>query len=153
MRFQKSIFLLISWIFILLLMGYLLGLLTQASIPNWYVFLNKSPFTPPNFLFGIAWTILYICIAVSGWLIWHKQLTNLKHLFVLQLILNWVWTPLFFTYHFTGLSFLCIAFICALVGLLLYKAYFFKPVFWLLLPYFLWLLFASHLNFYVWQYN
>jgi len=153
MRLQKPIFLLITWIFTLLLMGYLLGLLTKMSIPTWYVFLNKSPFTPPNFLFGIAWTILYICIAVSGWLIWHKQLTNLKHLFVLQLILNWVWTPLFFTYHLTGLSFICIAFICFLVSFLLYKAYFFKPVFWLLLPYFLWLLFAYHLNFYVWLYN
>lgn len=155
---NKSYLSLIIWIASLILIGSSIGLLTKSSVDTWYITLNRSPLTPPNYLFGIAWSILYGMIATSGWLIWRSKpfasLHLIKILYVLQLLLNWSWTPLFFTYHLTGLALICLSLIIILVALLIMKSY--KEIniaALLLIPYLLWLLFAAHLNFYIWQYN
>ena len=100
--------LLIIWIVALIAIGGVIGSLTKPEISTWYSTLNRSPVTPPNYVFPIAWTILYGIIGASGWLIWREQqlpkLTAIKTLYVAQLILNWSWTPLFFSYHLTGIS-------------------------------------------------
>jgi translocator protein len=155
---NKSYVSLIIWIVSLMLIGSSIGVLTKSSVDTWYMTLNRSPLTPPNYLFGIAWSILYGMIATSGWLIWRSnpftRLNLIKILYVIQLVLNWSWTPLFFSYHLTGLALICLSLIIILVALLIIQSY--KKINMaalLLVPYLLWLLFAGHLNFYIWQYN
>ena len=150
--------LLIAWILALEGIGYSFGLLTKHSVDSWYVDLALSPLTPPNYLFGIAWSILYIMMAVSGWLLWQadelKQSQAIKCTYITQLALNWSWTPIFFYYQMTGAALICITLLIFFVGYLIvitYKAS--KASSLLLIPYFIWLMFASHLNFYIWMYN
>ena len=149
---------LIIWILTLMLIGSVIGSLTESSVDTWYKTLTRSPMTPPNYVFGIAWSILYAMIAVSGWLIWEaKPCTDIKlikRVYILQLILNWIWTPLFFIYHLTGISLFCLTIIIILVIVLIFKGYQnLSTISLLLIPYLLWLLFASYLNFYIWQHN
>ena len=149
---------LIIWIAALELIGSAFGNLNNGSITTWYAGLVRSPLTPPGYLFGIAWTILYAMIAISGWMIWQARETNnttsIKKLYIAQLILNWSWTPLFFYYQLTGVALICMSMIIVLVTALIVKSYkSLKVASILLIPYLLWLLFASHLNFYIWMFN
>lgn len=149
---------LLIWIGSLIVIGSCLGILTKSGVDSWYITLDRSPLTPPNYIFGIAWTILYAMIATSGWIIWRSnqfaELNSIKNLYIFQLILNWSWTPLFFTYHLKGISLLCLSAIIALVALIIFKSYKkIRNAGLILIPYLLWLLFAAHLNFYIWQYN
>ena len=155
---NKSYIKLIIWILTLMLVGSIIGALTKSSIDTWYQTLNRAPLTPPDYVFGIAWSILYAMIAVSGWLIWKTKpcmdLKLIKRLYVSQLILNWSWTPLFFSYHFTGIALICLSIIVLLVARLIFETY--KKITataLLLIPYLLWLLFASYLNFYIWRHH
>jgi translocator protein len=155
---NKIYFSLLLWIVALILIGSIIGSLTKPEINNWYSTLNRSPLTPANYVFPVAWTILYGAIGASGWLIWHtksfSKLFLIKTLYVIQLILNWSWTPLFFHYHLTGLSLLILGSMDILVGILIWLAYpKIRTASALMIPYFLWILFATHLNFYIWQYN
>lgn len=154
----KQYFSAIIWIASLILIGSIIGSSTKYSVGTWYAQLQRSPLSPPNYVFGIAWTILYTMIAISGWIIWKqeglKNLPNIKTLYIIQLILNWSWTPLFFTYQMIGAAFLCICLIIALVATIIFKSYTnLKIVSIFLTPYLLWLIFASHLNLYIWLYN
>ncbi|CAG9326658.1 unnamed protein product [Blepharisma stoltei] len=146
------------WIAVLILVGSVSGALTRSQIKNWYTTLNRSPLTPPNIVFPIAWTTLYTMIAICGWMIWKAPLFPkiklIKELYVLQLILNWSWTPLFFSFHLTGCSLLVIVIMDVAVSLIIYLAYQnLRKVSYLMTPYLLWILFATYLNFYIWQHN
>ena len=130
----------------------------KYNATTWYLTLNRSQLTPPNYIFSIVWSFLYCLLAISGWLIWQSKpfvnLPLLKKLFIAQLILNWSWTPLFFTYHLIDLALICLALIVILVVILIIKSYKNLIAVSLMLgPYLLWLLLASYLNFYIWQYN
>ena len=70
---NKGYIKLIIWIISLILIGSVLGNLTKSSVDTWYQALNRSPLTPPDYIFGVAWSILYAMIAVSGWLIWEEK--------------------------------------------------------------------------------
>jgi len=149
---------LIIWIVALIAIGGVIGSLTKPEISTWYSTLNRSTLTPPNYVFPIAWTILYGIIGVCGWLIWRAssfpKLSIIKTLYVAQLILNWSWTPLFFHYHLTGLSLVVLVAMDVLVCALICIAYQrMRAVSLLMIPYLSWILFASYLNFYIWQYN
>lgn len=155
---NKSYLFLILWITALLTIGSLMGALTKSEISTWYSALDRSPLTPPNYVFPIAWTILYAIIAICGWIIWQAtSMTGLrltKFLYAMQLILNFSWTPLFFRYHLHGLSLIVLIakdIIAALIIYLTYKK--FRSVSLLMFPYLLWILFATYLNFYIWQHN
>lgn len=157
-KVYKSYLSLIVWIAALILIGSSIGLLTKSEINTWYSTLNRSQLTPPNYLFPIAWTSLYTLIAICGWLIWRAssfpKLRLIKILYVSQLILNWSWTPLFFHYHLTGLSLVVLGTMDILVGAVIWLSYArIRTVSFLMIPYLLWILFASYLNFYIWQYN
>lgn len=149
---------LIIWVMVLITIGGGIGSLTKAEISTWYIVLNRSNLTPPNYVFPIAWTILYGIIGACGWLIWDKALlptpSLLKALYLTQLMLNWSWTPLFFHYHLTGLAMIVLGtmdiLVCALIGVASRKI---KMVALLMLPYLAWIVFATYLNFYIWQYN
>lgn len=142
----------------LIAIGGLIGSLTKPEISTWYSTLNRAPLTPPNYVFPVVWTILYGMIGACGSLIWYKpsfqNLSVIKTLYIIQLILNWSWTPLFFCYHLTGFSLIVLGAMDILVGMIIWLAYpKVKSVSLLMVPYLLWILFASYLNFYIWWYN
>lgn len=146
------------WVILLIAISSLIGSLTKPEISTWYATLNRSALTPPNYVFPVTWTILYTIIAICGWLIWlqpsSEQTKFVKILYVIQLILNWIWSPLFFNYHLTGVSLLVVSLMDILVGMLIWLAYpKIRSVSLLMTPYLLWILFASYLNFYIWWYN
>jgi tryptophan-rich sensory protein len=134
------------------LAGILGAVFTRSAIPSWYAALKKPGFTPPNWLFGPAWITLYLLMAVAAYLVWQKGLRQpgvsaALAAFVLQLLLNAAWSPVFFGLR----SALAGAVIIVLLWLaiLLSMALFFKvsrPAAWLLLPYLLWVTYASALN-------
>jgi len=123
-----------------------------ASSMDWYQTLNKPFFNPPNWIFAPVWTVLYLLMGISAFLIWQKGLENKQVrvaliIFLVQLVLNVVWTPLFF-----GLKMQLIAFIDILLlwdVILLTIIHFHKlsrPAAMLLIPYLLWVSFAVILN-------
>ena len=149
---------LILWMTTVILIGSMIGSFTKPQISTWYSTLHRSPLTPPNYIFPIAWTILYGTIGACGSILWRTgsfpQLRIIKILYVIQLMLNWSWTPIFFSYHMTGLSLLVICSMDILVGMLIWLAYpKIKSFSLLMVPYVLWILFASYLNLYIWLHN
>lgn len=155
---NKNYISLIIWISVLLFIGSLMGSLTKAEITSWYSILERSPLSPPNSVFPVAWTILYTMIAICGWIIWRvrsfSELRLIKILYLIQLILNWSWTPLFFFYHLTGFSLVVLLVMDILVAMIIYLGYArIRLASILMTPYLLWILFATHLNFYIWLYN
>lgn len=148
----------IGWILIFELIGYFLGLITQVNDGIWYQTLNKSTLTPPAIIFPIAWSILYPMIAVSGWLLWehraHPKAKIALTFYSAQMILNWSWSPIFFNYHLITISVFCILLITflTLTTILLTRNHF-KISSILLIPYFVWLMFASYLNCAIWALN
>lgn len=155
---NKNYFSLIIWIVLLMAVGFIIGSLTKPEISAWYSHLNRSSLTPPNAVFPVAWTILYTIIGICGWLIWREpsfpKLKMIKILYMTQLILNWSWTPLFFHVHLTGFALLILLCMDILVSMLIGLAYSkIRAVSLLMMPYLLWILFATYLNFYIWQFN
>ncbi|QGP57164.1 TspO/MBR family protein (plasmid) [Piscirickettsia salmonis] len=149
---------LLIWIFVLQVVGFLMSQITKLNVDTWYQALQKSPLTPPNYVFGIAWTILYAMIAINGWLIWNQKksetLTIIKKSFIIQLILNWAWTPLFFYCHFVLSSFVCLVFISIFTLHIIIKSISIKTLISaLFVPYLIWLVFATYLNYQIWLLN
>jgi tryptophan-rich sensory protein len=119
----------------------------QFEPGDWYAQLSKPVWTPPNWLFAPVWTILYLSLAVAGWQIHYGRSRTLKFLWVLQLILNGIWSWLFFGLHRTGLAFAdMIALIVCIAALLMVAYPSMRRVTWLLLPYFVWVSYAATLN-------
>ena len=143
------------WVCVLLAVSTFIGYVTRPAIGGWYSEIVRSDLTPPSYVFGIAWTILYCFIGAAGWLLWQQaNVTVLKTLFLVQIILNWLWSPLFFLMHLAGWSLIVIVLLIVLVGVLIYKGYSTSRFFVLLMaPYWLWLLFALYLNAYIYHYN
>lgn len=118
----------------------------------WYYSLNKSPITPPAEVFPIAWTILYVMIALSIFFYAKDGLRQEKVIplvvFSIQIILNLLWSPVFFDSHDIKLAFiiilLLIVFVLANI-ILFYRTS--RISAYLLIPYFIWLIFAAYLNF------
>jgi benzodiazapine receptor len=139
--------------------GFIGSLFTRTAISGWYSNLNKPFFTPPDWLFGPVWTGLYLLMAVSAFLIWQKGLANpavktALVLFLLQLILNLLWSPIFFGLKMPLLAFIEILLLCAAIILTILafaRISIFASV--LLLPYILWTCFAAVLNFSIWLLN
>ena len=126
--------------------------MAQGSIDTWYAQLQKPSITPPDWVFGPAWTILYLLMAISVFLVWEKGLDYPKvklaiSLFLIQLTLNAIWTPIFFGFHsiLLGLIDIVLLFIAILVTLLVFKSISI-PASILLVPYLLWVGYAAILN-------
>ncbi|MCW8443071.1 tryptophan-rich sensory protein [Fluoribacter gormanii] len=141
------------------LIGFLLGLLTQANIYSWYEGLHKSILTPPGWVFSVVWSILYAFLAIVGFTLWQNR--NKPHaktvlsLYLVQLVMNWLWTPLFFQLHWLGFSFLWILIMVGLNTAIILMTVRSKEkgILLLIIPYFLWLIFASYLNGIIWALN
>jgi len=132
---------------------------TREPISDWYAELNKPFFTPPDWVFGPAWTVLYLLMALSAALVWQKGFANplvktALALYLLQLILNGLWMPLFFGLKMPLLAFCEIVLLwSAIVLTILSFARVSKPAVLPLLPYILWTSFAAVLNFSLWLLN
>lgn len=132
---------------------------TFSEIPNWYAGLIKPAVNPPSWIFGPVWTTLYALMGIAAFLIWKKgwdraDVRKALYVFGFQLVLNSLWSIVFFGMHQTGWAFvnlvamwLAIAWTMALF----YKIS--KPAMWLLLPYILWVSFAGYLNYSIWILN
>ena len=125
---------------------------------TWYESLIKPGWTPPNWLFPVAWTILYVMIAVAGWLVWRDAgMTGARlalSLYLLQLILNAAWSWLFFGLHRMDLAMLDIVALWLAVAATIAAFFAIKPAAGLILvPYLLWVSYAAALNLYIWQAN
>lgn len=140
----------IFWIAICLGIGALGGLLTAEGVRDWYPGLVKPPLTPPNWVFGPVWTILYIMIGASFALYQTKgpHPTKLPAIvFVLHLVVNLFWSFAFFFLTNPSLALGTIIILLLLISLLIYK--FISVSKWaayLLVPYALWVSFATYLN-------
>jgi translocator protein len=125
---------------------------------DWYQRLAKPSWRPPDWLFAPAWTVLYVMIAVSGWLVWRTSgfagAALPLAIYALQLALNAAWTPIFFGLHRPGLAFVEIVLLWLSIVATIWL---FRPVnvvaAWLLLPYLAWVAYAGALNFAVWRLN
>lgn len=150
----KNLFQLIIWLAICQLPG-LLGMQYVFSNMDWYRTLVHPAFTPPEALFGIMWSILYLTLGVSAFLTFREKLhTYASMLFVLQLALNACWTPVFFGAHsLFGALLLIVAMVIALVFLFQACWQINRTAAWLLVPYGLWLCFATYLTAANWWLN
>jgi translocator protein len=120
----------------------------QYQPGEWYEHLNKPLWTPPNWLFPPVWSVLYLMIAVAGWLIFSSNNKMLKVLWVSQLILNGLWSWLFFGIHSQGGGLADIlAMLACISAMVLMSFKLSKYVFRILLPYLFWVGYASALNF------
>jgi len=156
--FKKSILPLLVFILITLFAGFIGSLFTTPSIASWYAFINKPSFSPPNWLFAPVWSLLYILMGIAAFLIWQKR-DNLKTkpalmFYGIQLILNTFWSIIFFGMHNPGLAFLEIIILWTFILITLIKFYKINKTSGILfIPYFIWVSFASILNFAVWMLN
>ncbi|MCC7030524.1 MAG: tryptophan-rich sensory protein [Chitinophagaceae bacterium] len=138
--------------------GIVSGFLGNAGKSVWFDSLIKPSWNPPSYLFAPVWTTLYLLMGVSLWLIWKSTVAGSKQLpyffFGLQLTLNFFWSILFFRLQASGAAF---AEILLLDISIILCIYFFRRfshlAAWLLLPYLLWVSFATTLNYAIWQLN
>ena len=149
---MKRISRLVCSVSVCLLTGFLGSYVTRDSIATWYAGLSRPPFTPPDGTFGVVWPSLYVIMGISAFLVWsagieRKQVRVALGIFTLQLILNGLWTPIFFGLHLIGFALIEIVFLW-IATLLMIIAFWriSKPATWLLVPYILWVSFAVVLN-------
>lgn len=149
---------LIVFVGLCLAVGALGGWVTADSVKTWYTTLNKPSFTPPNWVFGPVWTGLYVLMGVAAWRVWcnarpHQARAPLT-LFALQLALNLAWSVVFFGAHRVGGA---VAVVVSLVAAILATVVAFRRIdglaALLLVPYALWVAFATALNIAVWRMN
>jgi tryptophan-rich sensory protein len=123
---------------------------TFSAIPNWYAFLEKPFFSPPNWVFGPVWTTLYTLMGISLYLIWINKSKLKKEalsIFYAQLVLNTLWSILFFGLKNPAIAFIEILLLWVLVAAAIVKFNKInKTAGYLLIPYILWVSFASLLN-------
>ena len=134
------------------------SLATTPQIEGWYQTIRKPSWTPPNWLFGPVWTLLYAMMAVAAWLVWRRAgwegAKVALLIFAVQLGLNLAWSFIFFRFHETGVAVLEIVLLwVAILATIFIFARHSKPAAALLLPYLLWVSYASALNFSIWRLN
>lgn len=140
-------------ILICFLVGFTASYFQSDSIQSWYPHLNKSSLTPPNYIFPIAWSIIYICMGTSIGLILNSDSLEKKRLilyFGIQLFFNFTWSLSFFYLQNPLLGFLNIILLDLVVLYYAFKSFPVQRVSAILfIPYILWLILATYLNAYV----
>ena len=129
--------------------------MADGSNSNWYIDLNKAPWTPPGWVFGLAWSFLLICFSIYLSLLSQKKVSNkLVVIILLQYLLNISWNYFFFNQHLIELGLIDLSILTITVLYIFYsnlKTMRWKSIF--IIPYFLWLLVATSLNLYIVIYN
>lgn len=134
------------------LLGGLGAFVTTSQIPGWYAGLVSPPGTPPNWLFGPVWTVLYAMMGIAFAIVWNRPIETAgrscaMRWFGLQLLLNLIWTPVFFGLHQLAAALVIIVMLIAAI-LFTIRAIgrVSKPAGWLLAPYLIWVTYATYLN-------
>ncbi len=141
------------------LAGIIGSVFTVSAIPNWYAGLMKPVLNPPSWVFGPTWTTLYALMGVAAFLIWKtgwekREVRMALGAFGIQLFLNAVWSVIFFGLHSPGWALVDIAALwLAIVWTMIVFYKISKPAAYLLIPYILWVSFASYLNYAIWTLN
>ncbi|HMB97150.1 MAG TPA: TspO/MBR family protein [Balneolaceae bacterium] len=150
---------LFGWIFICFLVAWFAAQYSPGAASGvWYESLERPSWNPPAWVFGPVWTILYTMMGISAWLVWKdygfSNAQTALSLFLVQLILNGAWSYIFFGLHSLPGASVEILFLLLFIGLTIFQFYKkSKPAAWLLVPYFLWVAFASVLTFAIWSMN
>jgi len=132
---------------------------TIGSVKDWYPTLVKPALNPPAWVFGPVWTTLFLLMGISAFLIWKKGLYRKDvrialSIFLGQLVLNTLWSIIFFALHSPGGALFEMIFLwLAIVATIIAFSKISKPAAWLLLPYILWVSFAGYLNYAIWALN
>lgn len=132
--------------------GVIGALTTQTGDSTWYAQLEKPSFNPPGWVFGPVWTLLYTLMGIAVWRVWRRGratpgVTPAVILFAVQLVLNAIWSPVFFGAERIDLALGVIGALWAvIVGTLVAFARVDRPAAWMLVPYLLWVSFATVLN-------
>lgn len=140
--------------------GYLSGMATQSSVTTWFPTLIKPSFNPPSWVFAPVWSMLYIMMGIAAGLVWHRidyereVVRKALLFFVIQLILNALWSILFFGMRNPFLALIEII----ILWLIIYETYvqfgkIDKIAGYLFIPYLLWVSFAAVLNGSIWWLN
>ena len=158
-RVSLDLIVLVAGIIVCQLAGVVGSVFTMKAIPSWYKDLKKPSFNPPNWLFGPAWLILYTLMGIAAALVWEQgsgspQVQTALIIFGVQLVLNVLWSVVFFGRRSLGGGLVIIAALWVAILATIFS-------FWsistlaavLLVPYIAWSSFASLLNFYIWKLN
>ena len=158
------------------------SIFTAPAIQSWYYFLNKPSFSPPNWLFAPVWAFLFLLMGISLYLVWSKDFTanvssndaqkkswnpisaklwsgtwreeNAALIFIFQLVLNILWSVIFFGLKSPGFAFVEILMLWITIIYTIVNFYrISKTSAYLLIPYIVWVSFAAFLNFSIWQIN
>lgn len=156
---MKQALVLVAFLVIAYAVAALGSVATISQVDGWYAEAEKVAWSPPNAIFGPVWTVLYALMAVAAWLVWREkerapgEVRRALTLYIIQLVLNAIWTPVFFgLYPFLGVSALWIAAVIIVaidVAVLLTMLAFWRVrrvAAVLLIPYWAWVLFATTLN-------
>ncbi|MDT8308797.1 MAG: TspO/MBR family protein [Bacteroidales bacterium] len=132
-------------------LGAIAGMFTAQAVPEWYASLNRPSFNPPDWIFGPVWTFLYIVMGFSFYLIWKQEVSKARNravfLFFVQLLLNFIWSLIFFYFNMIGLA--LIEIIVLWLSIIVMIIHFFRINHWAMyinIPYLLWVTFATVLN-------
>lgn len=139
------------------LVGGIGALVTVSSLGSWYQSIKKPSFTPPSWVFGPAWTILYLLMGIALYLIWnspHPLKKTAIGLFIIQLVLNGLWSPVFFGLESPVLGLVVIVPLWILIMICIRIFYpINKTAAYLMVPYLFWVSFATLLNASIWYLN
>lgn len=153
-----------DWIALLIFFGICLAVgtsgsvFTASSVKTWYPGLLKPAGTPPSWVFGPVWSILYLMMATAVWLVWWERIQEdvwlALALFMVQLILNGLWSFVFFGLRRPGAALVGIIILLTAIAMTAVRfAELSRLAFWLMTPYGAWVLYASYLNFEIWRLN
>jgi tryptophan-rich sensory protein len=131
---------------------------TSSSVRSWYVRLQKPAWTPPGWVFGPVWTVLYVSMGIAAWFVWRSRATAAitlpLSLFGVQLGLNLLWSFVFFSWRQPGWAFFEIVLLWLAVAATLLAFWpVSRPAAYLLVPYLSWVSYAAALNFAIWRAN
>lgn len=142
------------------LAGLIGSVFTTSSVTGWYSTIIRPELAPPNWIFGPVWTILFVLMGIALFIVWKKgdsqkkKVKTVLYLFAAQLILNTLWSIIFFGFRSPGWAFFEIVFLwIAILATIVSFARVSRLAAWLLLPYLAWVSFASYLNYSIWILN
>ena len=142
-----------AFVIAVIAIGFAIG---ATNLPGaWYAGLNKPPFNPPNWLFAPVWSVVYVLIALAGWRTWERARESFAmQLWALQMLLNFAWSPIFFSAHRIGAALIVItALWLVIAGFIARQWRVDRVAAVLFLPYAVWVAFATLLNGALWYLN
>lgn len=155
---NQNILAIIASVLLAQLAGAIGSFFTFSAIPTWYSYLDKPSFSPPNWIFGPVWTLLYTLMGVAAWLIWRQRKSTGTQqalwLYVSHLVVNSLWSIIFFGWQRPDIAFMVIIILWTMIAsMMILFARISRSAAWLLLPYLAWVSFATVLNYAIWQLN